>query len=126
MSCTLFCPMHELLQDHYEGASKYAEKVAERLLAICVPADGRANTIVRTGGILNMPAVYRRCPSVIAPGSGFNARVTVIGTAGMALEPDASAEGRGRAGASMPRPNARCAALPDIDRQPTANDAPPR
>ncbi|MGR6330354.1 Dps family protein [Sphingomonas sp. XXL09] len=51
VSGTLFYPMHELLQDHYEGVSKYADEVAERLLAIGVSADGRANTIVRTSRI---------------------------------------------------------------------------
>lgn len=51
VSGTLFYPMHELLQEHYEGVSKYADEVAERLLAIGVSADGRANTIVRTSRI---------------------------------------------------------------------------
>lgn len=51
VSGTLFYPMHELLQDHYEGVSKYADEVAERLLAIGASADGRANTIVRTSRI---------------------------------------------------------------------------
>ncbi len=48
VSGTLFYPLHELLQDHYEGVGKYADEVAERLLAIGASADGRANTIVRT------------------------------------------------------------------------------
>ena len=51
VSGTLFYPMHELLQEHYDGVSKYADEVAERLLAIGVSADGRANTIVRTSRI---------------------------------------------------------------------------
>ena len=48
VSGTLYYPLHELLQDHYEGVGKYADEVAERLLAIGASADGRANTIVRT------------------------------------------------------------------------------
>ena len=31
VSGTLFYPLHELLQEHYEGLSKYADEVAERL-----------------------------------------------------------------------------------------------
>ncbi len=51
VSGTLFYPLHELLQDHYEGVGKYADEVAERLLAIGASADGRANTIVRTSRV---------------------------------------------------------------------------
>ncbi|WP_210359469.1 Dps family protein [Sphingomonas beigongshangi] len=51
VSGTLFYPLHELLQEHYEGVGKYADEVAERLLAIGASADGRANTIVRTSRV---------------------------------------------------------------------------
>lgn len=58
VSGTLFYPLHELLQDHYEGVAKYADEVAERLLAIGVSSDGRANTIVRTSRIPEYPAGF--------------------------------------------------------------------
>ena len=51
VSGTLFYPLHLLLQEHYEGAAKYADMVAERLQAIGVSSDGRSNTIVRTSKI---------------------------------------------------------------------------
>ncbi|MEP6557794.1 MAG: DNA starvation/stationary phase protection protein [Burkholderiales bacterium] len=51
VSGTLFYPLHLLLQEHYEGAAKYADRVAERLQAIGVSSDGRANTIIRTSKI---------------------------------------------------------------------------
>jgi hypothetical protein len=47
-----------MLQEHYEGLSKYADEVAERLLAIGSSADGRANTIVRTSGIPESPGGF--------------------------------------------------------------------
>ena len=34
VSGTLFYTLHELLQEHYEGISKYADDVAERMLAV--------------------------------------------------------------------------------------------
>lgn len=58
VSGTLFYPLHELLQDHYEGVAKYADEVAERLLAIGVSSDGRANTIVRTSRIPEYPGGF--------------------------------------------------------------------
>lgn len=51
VSGTLFYPLHELLQDHYEGVAKYADEITERLQGIGVSSDGRANTIVRTSRI---------------------------------------------------------------------------
>ena len=51
VSGTLFYPLHELLQDHFDGANKYSDMVAERLLAIGVSADGRATTILRTSRV---------------------------------------------------------------------------
>jgi len=58
VSGTLFYPLHELLQEHYEGVAKYADEVAERLLAIGVSSDGRANTIVRTSRIPEYPGGF--------------------------------------------------------------------
>ncbi|MCU6454147.1 DNA starvation/stationary phase protection protein [Sphingomonas sp. A2-49] len=58
VSGTLFYPLHELLQEHYEGIAKYADEVAERLLAIGVSSDGRASTIVRTSRIPEYPGGF--------------------------------------------------------------------
>jgi starvation-inducible DNA-binding protein len=58
VSGTLFHPLHIMLQEHYEGLSKYADEVAERLLAIGSSADGRANTIVRTSGVPEIPGGF--------------------------------------------------------------------
>jgi starvation-inducible DNA-binding protein len=58
VSGTLFRPLHIMLQEHYEGLSKYADEVAERLLAIGSSADGRANTIVRTSGVPEIPGGF--------------------------------------------------------------------
>ncbi|GGB40676.1 hypothetical protein GCM10011380_32670 [Sphingomonas metalli] len=66
VSGTLFYPLHELLQDHYEGVAKYADEVAERLLAIGVSSDGRANTIVRTSRIPEYPGGFVDDAQVIA------------------------------------------------------------
>ena len=57
-SGTLYYPLHLLLQEHYEGLSKYADTIAERLLAIGVSADGRANTIVKTSGVPEIPGGF--------------------------------------------------------------------
>lgn len=54
VSGTLFWPLHEMLQEHYEGVSKYADDVAERLLAVGSSSDGRAPTIVQTS---NLPEI---------------------------------------------------------------------
>ena len=51
MPGTLFYPLHELLQEHYEHISQDADMVAERLLSIGVSSDGRAPTIVNTSSL---------------------------------------------------------------------------
>ncbi len=58
VSGTLFYPLHELLQDHYEGVAKYADEVAERLQGIGVSSDGRANTIIRGSRIPEYPGGF--------------------------------------------------------------------
>lgn len=58
VSGTMFYPLHLLFQQHYEGVSKYADMVAQRLLAIGSSADGRATTIVRTSSIPEMPGGF--------------------------------------------------------------------
>ncbi len=58
VSGTLFYSLHELLQDHYEGLSKYADMCAERLLAIGASSDGRATTIVQTSGVPEFPGGF--------------------------------------------------------------------
>lgn len=57
-SGTLYYPLHLLLQEHYEGLSKYADTIAERLLSIGVSADGRANTIVKTSDVPEIPGGF--------------------------------------------------------------------
>ncbi len=54
VSGTLFWPLHEMLQEHYEGIAKYADMVAERLLSVGASSDGRAPTIVQTS---NLPEI---------------------------------------------------------------------
>jgi len=58
VSGTLFYPLHLLFQDHYNGVSKYADMVAQRLLAIGSSSDGRATTIVQTSAIPEMPGGF--------------------------------------------------------------------
>lgn len=58
VSGTLYYPLHLLLQEHYEGLSKYADTIAECLLAVGVSADGRANTVVRTSGVSEIPGGF--------------------------------------------------------------------
>lgn len=58
VSGTLFYPLHELLQEHYEGVAKYADEVAERLQSVGVSSDGRANTIIRTSRIPEFPGGF--------------------------------------------------------------------
>ena len=58
VSGTLFYTLHELLQEHYEGTSKYADEVAERLQSIGVSSDGRANTIIRNSVIPEFPGGF--------------------------------------------------------------------
>ncbi len=66
VSGTLFYTLHILLQEHYEGVSKYADLVAERLLAIGSSADGRATTIVQTSTIPEIPGGFLDDAQVIA------------------------------------------------------------
>lgn len=54
----MFYTLHELLQEHYEGTSKYADEVAERLQSIGVSSDGRANTITRSSTIPEFPGGF--------------------------------------------------------------------
>ncbi len=58
VSGTLYYPLHELLQEHYEDISKYADMVAERLLGIGSSSDGRAPTIVETSGLPEIPGGF--------------------------------------------------------------------
>lgn len=58
VSGTLFYPLHLLFQEHYNGASKLADMVAQRLLAIGSSSDGRATTIVQTSAIPEMPGGF--------------------------------------------------------------------
>ncbi|KQN33112.1 Dps family protein [Sphingomonas sp. Leaf38] len=58
VSGTLYYPLHELLQEHYEGVAKYADEVAERLQSVGVSSDGRANTIIRTSRIPEFPGGF--------------------------------------------------------------------
>lgn len=53
-----FYQLHIMLQEHYEGVSKQADEIAERLLAIGSSADGRATTIVRTSRIPEIPGGF--------------------------------------------------------------------
>ena len=58
VSGTLWYTLHELLQDHYEGISKYADEVAERNLSIGASSDGRAITIVAASRLPEIPGGY--------------------------------------------------------------------
>ena len=58
VSGTLFYPLHLLFQEHYNGASKLADMVAQRLPAIGSSSDGRATTIVQTSAIPEMPGGF--------------------------------------------------------------------
>ena len=58
VSGTLFYSLHELLQEHYEGYSKYADQVAERMLSIGVSSDARAATIAQTANMPVIPAGF--------------------------------------------------------------------
>ncbi|MGY2894406.1 Dps family protein [Deinococcus sp. UYEF24] len=58
VSGTLFYTQHELLQDHYEGVSKYADMVAERMLAVGASSDGRAITVVATSNLPEIPGGF--------------------------------------------------------------------
>ncbi len=65
VSGTLFYPLHELLQEHYTGISKYSDECAERLLAIGVSSDGRAANIVRNSQIPEYPGGFTDDAAVI-------------------------------------------------------------
>lgn len=58
VSGTLFYPMHQLLQLHYEGVSKYADTCAERILSVGASSDGRAITIVGASNLPEIPAGF--------------------------------------------------------------------
>ena len=46
VSGTLYWPLHEMLDAHYAGIAKLSDVVAERMLAVGSPADGRPQTII--------------------------------------------------------------------------------
>ena len=58
VSGSAFYQLHLMLQEHYEGISKYADEVAERLLAVGSSSDGRAVTIVQTSGLPEIPGGF--------------------------------------------------------------------
>ncbi|WP_424952770.1 Dps family protein [Deinococcus sp.] len=58
VSGTLWYTLHELLQDHYEGVSKYADMVAERMLGVGASSDGRAITIVAASRLPEFPGGF--------------------------------------------------------------------
>ncbi|WP_420593468.1 Dps family protein [Deinococcus sp.] len=58
VSGTLFYTLHELLQEHYEGISKYADTTAERILSVGASSDGRAITIVASSRLPEIPAGF--------------------------------------------------------------------
>ena len=65
VSGTLFWPLHEMLQEHYEGVSKYADRVAERLLSVGASSDGRAPTIVQTSNLPEIPGGFLDDASIL-------------------------------------------------------------
>ena len=58
VSGTLFYTLHELLQEHYEGLSKYADDTAERMLSVGASSDGRAITIVASSRLPEIPGGF--------------------------------------------------------------------
>jgi starvation-inducible DNA-binding protein len=58
VSGTLFYPIHQMFQEHYEGVSKYSDMVAERLLSVGSSSDGRAVTIVQTSNLPEIPGSF--------------------------------------------------------------------
>lgn len=58
VSGTLFYTLHELLQEHYEGISKYADDTAERMLSVGASSDGRAITIVASSRLPEIPGGF--------------------------------------------------------------------
>ena len=65
VSGTLWYTLHELLQDHYEGVGKYADMVAERMLAVGASSDGRAITIVAASRLPEIPGGFMDDAQVI-------------------------------------------------------------
>ena len=65
VSGTLWYTLHELLQDHYEGLSKYADMVAERQLGVGASSDGRAITIVAASRLPEIQAGFMDDAQVI-------------------------------------------------------------
>ena len=66
VSGTLWYTLHELLQDHYEGLSKYADEVAERQLAVGASSDGRAITVVAASRLPEIPGGFLDDAQVIS------------------------------------------------------------
>ena len=66
MSGTLWYTLHELLQDHYEGISKYADEVAERQLSVGASSDGRAITVVAASRLPEIPGGFLDDAQVIS------------------------------------------------------------
>ncbi|THF68872.1 DNA starvation/stationary phase protection protein [Deinococcus sp. Arct2-2] len=58
VSGTLWYTLHELLQEHYEGISQYADDVAERMLAVGSSSDGRAITVVAASRLPEIPGGF--------------------------------------------------------------------
>ena len=58
VSGTLFYPLHQMLQEHYEGISGYADMVSERMLSVGSSSDGRAPTIVETSKLPEISAGF--------------------------------------------------------------------
>ncbi|WP_216326232.1 Dps family protein [Deinococcus aestuarii] len=65
VSGTLWYTLHELLQEHYEGISKYADDVAERQLSVGASSDGRAITIVAASRLPEIQAGFMDDSQVI-------------------------------------------------------------
>lgn len=58
VSGALYYPLHELLQEHYDGIAKYADDVAERMLAVGSSSDGRAPVIVGSSNLPEIPGGF--------------------------------------------------------------------
>jgi starvation-inducible DNA-binding protein len=66
VSGTLWYTLHELLQDHYESISKYADEVAERQLSVGASSDGRAITVVAASRLPEIPGGFLDDAQVIS------------------------------------------------------------
>jgi starvation-inducible DNA-binding protein len=53
---SLYLPLHELLDEYDEIYLEYTDLVAERLLHLGIPADGRTEVVARTANIGAIPA----------------------------------------------------------------------